>query len=470
MRVCYVVHQFLPRFCTGTELYVYRLALALQAAGHEVTLYAFEPQFERAGPFVEEAHDEVDGLAVHRISASLDLAPNRTLAEYYNPFLAERFGRFLDERAFDAVHFFHVRFHGAALIEEAHRRGIPIAINLMDFYYLCPDTRLLKYDDMLCRGPVDVLECVWCERDSHYASYGPLHDALESGAFPETDAIFAAEPALGSLNVDTPLAHLRAAEARPRVLREIVSLADAVVAPSEFLASLFVRNDYPAESLQVVRYGVDAGLAEVASARQPISAERLRLGYLGSIAKYKGVHLLVGAFLELAWPEARLTIFGDPEVFQEYTGPLARRAQRDDRIHFAGGFAAHQLAETLAGIDVLVVPSLWYENTPFVLLEAQAAGIPVVAADLGGMTEAIQDGVNGLLFKRADPRSLRSALTRLRDESGLAESLRQNLPQVKTLPQNAEEFVELYRSLKATRSRQDAGESVGAQGATGNDE
>ncbi|MEQ8762999.1 MAG: glycosyltransferase family 4 protein [Planctomycetota bacterium] len=447
MRICFVVHQFLPRFRTGTELYVYRLARAALAKGHEVTVYAFEPHFDRPGPFVTESEDVVDGLRVVRFSASLDLSPNRTLTEFYNPFHAERFGRILEETAFDVVHFFHVRFHGAALIEEAAARGLTVAVHFMDFFYLCPDTRLLKVDDMLCRGPVDVYECIWCERDSHYAGYGPLHEALESGIFPKDEALLGAEIDPGTLNVDTPLAHLRAAAIRPDVLRSILGKADQLFAPSEFLKSLFVRNGYDDASIEVMRYGVDQRLADVARARKPLDAATLRIGYLGSIAKYKGVHLLVGAFLELDWPGATLTIHGDSFVFEEYSGPLARRANRDERIRFAGGFAHDQLAETLATIDILVVPSLWYENTPFVMLEAQAAGIPVLAADLGGMTEVVRDGEDGLLFKRANPRSLKAALTRLRDEPELAETLRKNLSAVKTLPENADELLEHYARL-----------------------
>ena len=76
------------------------------------------------------------------------------------------------------------------------------------------------------------------------------------------------------------------------------------------------------------------------------------------------------------------------------------------RITFRGPYGHEELAEAISSIDVLVVPSVWYENTPFVVLEAFATGRPVIASDLGGLSELVKDGVNGRTFRAGDPGAL----------------------------------------------------------------
>jgi glycosyltransferase involved in cell wall biosynthesis len=97
-------------------------------------------------------------------------------------------------------------------------------------------------------------------------------------------------------------------------------------------------------------------------------------------------------------------------MFADYVAALQQRAAGDPRIRFAGAFAGERLDEVLAGLDLLVVPSIWYENTPFVVLEAFAAGVPVVASELGGLTELVQPGRQGWLFPAGDARALAELL------------------------------------------------------------
>jgi glycosyltransferase involved in cell wall biosynthesis len=84
-----------------------------------------------------------------------------------------------------------------------------------------------------------------------------------------------------------------------------------------------------------------------------------------------------------------------------------------------------------------VVPSVWLENSPFVIKEAFAAGLPVVASNLGGMAEMVSDGHNGLLFEPGDAADLRRALHRLLNEPGLLERLREGIPRVRTIDEDA---------------------------------
>jgi glycosyltransferase involved in cell wall biosynthesis len=95
-------------------------------------------------------------------------------------------------------------------------------------------------------------------------------------------------------------------------------------------------------------------------------------------------------------------------------------------------------------MDVLVVPSRWYENAPGVIFEAFAAGLPVVATDLGGMSEFVRPGENGLLFPLDDAEELAGLLRRLAEEPGLLRRLRDGVPPVKTVGEYVGELEEVY--------------------------
>jgi glycosyltransferase involved in cell wall biosynthesis len=134
--------------------------------------------------------------------------------------------------------------------------------------------------------------------------------------------------------------------------------------------------------------------------------------YVGRLAREKSVESL--AWVMDALPDARLALVGD--------GPDRKRLERVFAklpVHFAGFLAGDELAAAFASADVFVMPSTT-ETLGFVALEAMASGVPVVAADAGGLRDVVRDGENGLLY---DPRQRKGALApiqRLLASRGLA--------------------------------------------------
>jgi glycosyltransferase involved in cell wall biosynthesis len=106
----------------------------------------------------------------------------------------------------------------------------------------------------------------------------------------------------------------------------------------------------------------------------------------------------------------------------------------------------------MADSDVIVVPSVWYENSPVVIQEARAAGVPVVASGHGALTEKVRHDVDGLLFPPGDVVALRQALWRLVDEPDLLPRLRQNIPPPMDMDRHVQELEALYHNLVAKRS------------------
>ena len=152
MKVAFVVHQYPPRFSTGTEIYAHRLAVELRAREHDVRVFTHEPDPRRLVAF-RQIDDEVDGVPVSRLTFFDGLAPNHALHDYYNVFLGKVFGEWLDEFQPDLVHVFHLMGLGLSLIEECKLRGIPVYVQMMDYWFLCPTVQLLRHDGALCDGP-----------------------------------------------------------------------------------------------------------------------------------------------------------------------------------------------------------------------------------------------------------------------------------------------------------------------------
>ena len=180
----------------------------------------------------------------------------------------------------------------------------------------------------------------------------------------------------------------------------------------------------------------------------------MRVGFVGTLAEHKGAHLLVRAVrtLPMDMPVA-LKIYGALDQFTDYGLMLRELAGADDRIEFCGTFPNNKVGEVMAGLDVLAVPSIWYENTPLVVYSAQAAGTPVVASDVGGLREAIRDGENGLLFRMGDTQALAAALARLVEDRTLLKKLARGAVKPRSVAEYVDQLEEVYGEIAARGRR-----------------
>jgi glycosyltransferase involved in cell wall biosynthesis len=171
------------------------------------------------------------------------------------------------------------------------------------------------------------------------------------------------------------------------------------------------------------------------------------VGFIGTVAPHKGVHVLVDAFQAIAHPEASLDIHGSLSADPAYARRVRDAASSDPRIRWHGAFPEGGQAQVHEALDVLVVPSLWWENSPITALEALADGLAVVASRTGGVPEVLDEGRLGLLVPPGDATALRVALEDVMAGRKLSEVL-PPLP-LKTVAEGARELEALYTSLVA---------------------
>jgi glycosyltransferase involved in cell wall biosynthesis len=246
----------------------------------------------------------------------------------------------------------------------------------------------------------------------------------------------AAAPPVTAADIDKRLAAARAA----------CDSVDLFIAPSRSIAEAFVEFGVPRDRIRVSDYG----FVPLTPAHRQRS-ERLRIGFVGTLAWHKGVHVLLDAVRELAANTYEVNIFGDSKVFPLYVDELRARAGARP-VRFMGAFDRDRIADVYSAMDVLVVPSLWFENSPLVIHEAFMSGVPVVAARIGGMPDLVADGVNGLLYTATSPADLADKLRELIDDPAGLDRLRQAFPNVKTIEEDANELEQLYGDLRARRA------------------
>jgi len=228
-------------------------------------------------------------------------------------------------------------------------------------------------------------------------------------------------------------------------VREVCQDVSLFLAPSRFLRDQFLAFGIPAEKIVFAECGLPPLEITVTERRQ--AASPLVFGYIGVVDPVKGVHLLVEAFHPLSGAELR--IYGGETDYAPYPdrGQFLAQLRRSPHIRLMGRYDNHEVGRILSEVDVVVVPSIWYENAPLVIREAFLARKPVITAAFGGMQEWVQDEINGLLFQPRDVEDLRNKLARFIEDPDLMHRLSHNFPAVKSIAEDAREMEDRYRTL-----------------------
>jgi len=413
LRILVVVHDYLPAHLGGTELHAHQTARELARRGHDVTaLFTERDLSAREG---ELRRGELDGVP------TIELVHQREYEDVAETWRQERAGavfrEVVAELAPDAVHFHHFALWGSGCAPAARAVGARVIATLHDYWLLCDCGTLLHADGELC------------------------DDGSEG-----CGACLAAHPLLPERHADgerLTRAELYAAAARARRAQHARDLAavERAICPSRFLAGRFQAAGLLSERQAAVMKAGYPGPRRAPRTSDP--ARPLRVGYVGGIYPSKGVHVLVAAFRHLAGVAAELHVHGILDWFPDYVAEL-RAAAAGLPITLHGRFEPERVDAVLAELDVLVVPSLWYENMPITIQEAFRNGLPVVTTDLGGMKEAVADGVSGLTFARGDERALADRLRRLASDRALLARLAAGRPPVPTLEEIVDGLETLY--------------------------
>lgn len=447
MHILLTAHQFFPEHRSGTEVLTLSVAQELRRRGHRVTVFAGAPAADasQAGRCDDYVYD---GVPVCRVThAHGPLGGQRIVAEieYDNRFAAGVFAQVVQRTAPDVLHAFHLGRLGAGLLDVAAARCLPAFYTPTDFWAVCPTSQLLLPDGRTCAGPLR--HAGNCARHlAQTTRAGPLAALLPDAAAD----MLAGLTARGLMPPYPHRADVAAVARRREFVMARLNVLAAVLSPTAAMTRALVAHGLDPARIVPMPYGIDLPAVTPAPiARDP--ARPLRVGFIGTLARHKGCHVLIDAARRLPPERIEVSVYGNPADFPDYAAALRARTAGAAHIAFRGTFPPAEIGAMLAGLDVLVVPSLWVENTPLVVFAALAARRPVIASDFPGLAEVVSDGVNGLTFPPGDAAALAERLGRLADDAALLGSLSAACRPPKSTAAYVDELTALYE--RALRSR-----------------
>lgn len=189
------------------------------------------------------------------------------------------------------------------------------------------------------------------------------------------------------------------------LMKKLWASPEIILSPSQWLLDTYSQAGFFKNSRQLVLPNPIKNLLKI----EKKASTDLHFIYLGQINQAKGVLEMIKAFGQIKNTNIKLHVVGQGQEF----GAAQKLAKADKRITMHGWLDHKKLFPLLSQMDVLIMPSLCYENSPTVIYESLSMGLPVLTADIGGAGELINEGQNGWKFPAGDFGVMREKIIKL---------------------------------------------------------
>lgn len=380
MNILKIIHGYPTNYNAGSEVYSQSICNELSKQ-HKVSVFTREenPYSPDFAVRHENANENLDFYFVNNPQSK---------DGYRHEQLDKNFAKLLKQIKPDIAHIGHLNHLSTGLVDELTKQNIPIVFTLHDFWLMCPRGQFLTRsigeanNFHLCAGQQDRKCAIDCYKVYFSGNKADEEQDIESWS---------------------SWVHNRMIETKA-----IIDKVDLFIAPSQYLRNRFINEfSIPESKIIFLDYGFPTEyLTQTEKSKEKTN---FTFGYIGTHTVAKGVNDLIEAFKQIEEP-ATLKIYGR-ENGQSTKALKLLAATSKNKIEFAGEYINHNLAdEVFSKVDCIVVPSIWAENSPLVIHEAQSCKIPVITADFGGMKEYVQHKVNGLLFEHRNTNSLKEQM------------------------------------------------------------
>jgi glycosyltransferase involved in cell wall biosynthesis len=389
MKVLHVPFTFYPNPIGGTEVYVDALARAQRALNIDALI---------AAPAERGEHYEHAGLPVWRFPVGETIHDLREMYGEGDALASDAFVRILETARPDLIHLHaFTRAVSLRLVRAAKQRGIPVVFSYHTPTVSCQRGTLLQWGAEGCDGVLHVERCSQCAL--HGQGLNRTISALVGLLPPGVGRALGSRGLSGGIWTALRMTELVALQ--HAAFRLLMAEVDHVVALCQWVREVLLRNGVPDEKVTVSRQGLCPVEDDSPPPRAAKPSQRVRMIFLGRLDSTKGTHILIEAMRTAPKVPVDLDIYGiaQGEVGAAYLQRLRHGAQGDGRISFHDSIPARAVVSKIREYDLAAVPSQTLETGPMVVLEAFAAGVPVIGSNLGGIAELVTHGVNGLLVE-----------------------------------------------------------------------
>ncbi len=394
MNICYISNLYPPAVLGGAEIIVEKIAKSVAKKNHNVTIITTSPDDDRH--VLERDDTKIYQLNTTRIypvykqtEATGIQKPLWHLFDLWSNRTLKQVKKILEKEDIDIVHINNFKGLSLSVFKAGSDLGIPVVFESHDFSLICPRANLIRGNDTLCTNPNII-----CRQ------YVRIQKML--------------------------LDHN----------------VDLLISPSNFIINKYRENGFFNDTAsKKIPLGVD-----YKTRRSKKSYDTIDITYIGTLGKHKGVDVLIDAFMMIDDDNLRLHIIGKGYDEEEFKN----QATGDSRIIFHGFVDNSQIQKYYDMSNIIVIPSICYDNSPLVIYESFSNSTPVIGSDIGGIPELIEENVNGLLFKPGDPDSLKEKLLEISNNKELLKKLEDGSS--KSLPPESMEvmidsFISCYLKL-----------------------
>ncbi len=373
-----IIHGYPPAYNAGSEVYSQSICNELKKK-HHISVFTREENV-----YVEDYHiraEKKEEINFYFVNMA------RAKDGFHHEKIDEKFATLIQKIKPDIAHIGHLNHLSTGIIYELKKQKIPIIFTLHDFWLMCPRGQFLQVNfgnkvfHQLCDGQENQKCATNCY--NQYATGLPFYHRHNLTEWKDWIQV------------------------RMQETKDIAQNVDIFIAPSHYLRNRFIHDfEIPEQKIMYLDYGFPLDYLKNIQKKEK---KYFTFGYIGTHIPAKGVNILIEAFKKIEQP-ALLKIWGRENATN--TKALKEMAKNSPfEIEFCGEYVNTDLGkEVFSQVDCIVVPSIWAENSPLVIHEAQACKIPVITADFGGMKEYVTHLENGLLFEHRNIQSLTTQL------------------------------------------------------------
>jgi glycosyltransferase involved in cell wall biosynthesis len=364
---------------------------------------------------------KVRGIAIARFSRSSAEIENKRLKKIsaffsgiHNPFSRKKFSKFLRAAQPDVIHIHNLYpLISPSILPECTAQGIPVVMTVHNFRLACPNGLLMS------RGEV-------CQRCLGGREYWCVFRNCENDIFKSTGYA------------------LRTAAAR--ILRRYYDHVNHFICLTNFQRNILIKEGLPQDRVSVLTNPV-----EIKVVKPSVEVEKNSVLFVGRVSREKGITSLFDAARVCS--DIPFVVAGNYEAMPE------ARELAPGNVTLLGALPSQELGALYDKARIFVLPSVWYEGFPTVLLEAMSHGLPVVCSRIGGLPEIVDDGITGLLYEPGNVAELTEKFRILWDDPALCRKMGESGRQKLNDKYNAEKLLDQVIGIYEKVIREANGES-----------
>lgn len=439
MKILFVTHTFLPKYVAGTEVYTYGLAKEL-SRNNEVTIFTTEPlsKFDDH-KIIKTNYDNITVYCLRK-----NIRKNYSFEDTYDDKCSlGPFKNLLFKIKPDIIHYQHIMHLSPTLIDIGNSLKISQLITLNDFWFQTMLFNRISSDGKLIFD------------FSEEAAALDLAKIYIAGFFYASRIISKNKFDIGMLikkiiyKINKRIfyyfelkKYLEKIKLRNQIMRDSLGLANLVIFPTLFLYQEFTKWGFETKKTLISSHGINT---DIFTNINKTKSSILRFGFIGSIIPSKGLDILLKAWSKLPQSGIELKVYGNLNVNQKYKKQIVKLSKDCKNVKFFGTFPPNKIADIFSEIDVLILPSRWFENAPLVLRNALLSRTPVIATKLGSLIELVNEKRSGLLFENENSDDLAEKINSIIKDKKILNNF--EFPKQKSVKENVAELIKIYKNF-----------------------